>query len=72
MTESTDAVGVVHGIDDNYIVKWVAADLVQLENTRTEETVYEFASANSGGFISNDDVMDQARDIVAEWDEEDL
>jgi len=72
MPETTDAVGIVHGIDETYVVSWLDPDLAEIQNLHSKDIVCEFASANPGGFISADDVMDQARDIVADWDEEAL
>lgn len=63
-------IGVVRGIDVEYDVHWVDQDLAVLAVDGDIEA--EFASTASGGFVDEADVLDQAGDIVAEWDEEAL
>lgn len=65
-------VGLVLGIEATYRVDWVNPDLAYLVDPTDEQVVFEFASANDGGFISQYDVLGQAHDIVANWDAEAL
>lgn len=66
MTQSENIpIGVVHGIERTHHVFWLGDDLAMIDH-------YEFASSRSGGFIDEEDVLDQARDVVAGWDEDAL
>lgn len=60
-------VGVVHGIEETFRVFWVGPDEAHL--TTDGGKPLAFASVRSGGFISADDVHDQARDVVAAQEE---
>ena len=64
-----NAIAEVHGVDHTYHLEWLSEDLAVLVNTETGDRM-EFASTHSGGFIDGTDVIEQARDIVARWDEE--
>lgn len=62
------AVGIVHGIDETYQVDWINPDLAYL--TVAGDIAAEFCSRTEGGFISTNDLMDQAGDVIADWDSE--
>lgn len=64
------AVGVVRGIESTYQVDWMGPDDAQLVD-ESGDLVTEFCSVREGGFISTDDLLDQAADIVVDWDAED-
>ena len=65
-------IGVVRGIDETYHVEWIDYDGAALLDPDTGDTVFEFASANPDGFIDEEDVLDQAQDIVSLWDGQDF
>ena len=63
-------IGTVRGIEHEYQVHWLDLDLASLTLDGDEQIT--FCSANAGGFVSTEDVVDQAEDIVADWDAEDI
>lgn len=62
------SIGTVRGIDSEYVVHWIEPDLAQL--TIDGELHTAFCSVRSGGFLDTDDVIDQAENVVAEYDAE--
>lgn len=66
-----NGVGVAHGIENSFRVDWLdwdSAAIVMLDG----DTVMEFCSSSPNGFINDYDVLDQAREIVAQWDAEEF
>lgn len=72
MTASNDfpirSIGIVYGISGEFEVHWTNPDLVTL--TEDGDEVSTFCSTSTGGFTDQHDVMDQARNVVADWDAE--
>lgn len=63
-------IGTVRGIDFEYAVHWIEPDLAQL--TIDGDLYTTFCSVKSDGFLDTDDVIDQAENVVAEYDAESL
>lgn len=61
-------IGTVRGIEFEYEVHWIEPDLAQL--TIDGDLYTTFCSAKSVGFLDTDDVIDQAENVVAEYDAE--
>lgn len=57
----------IRGIDNDYVVDWVEWDLAEIKATGGE-VLLSFASDSDCGFVTESDVVEQAREIVAEWD----
>lgn len=62
MTFPLFSIGELVGDKDTVEVHWIQQDLAML--TVAGDEVIQFCSANSGGFINADDVMDQAADVL--------
>lgn len=59
-------IGVVNTVDETYDVHWLGDDLAEV--TLNGDRVVDFASAFSVGFVSVEDVLEQAADIMFEME----
>lgn len=62
-------VGNIYTIENDYDVHWIEQDLAEV--TVAGELIVSFASASNGGFESDDDVLEQAADVVFEMEDYD-
>lgn len=66
MNESFGMVGTVSTSSEVYEVVWVDQDLANIE--QDGDVILQFCSKWSNGFHGVDDVLDQANDVVVDWE----
>ena len=62
-----DAIGITHGIFDSYLVYWTEPDTAILVTVDTDVEL-AFSSTSEAGFLNEQDVIDQAQEIVTQLD----